>query len=215
MLLRQWWWGYWIRRLARSGPYGVFKLTHKAAFTGSHTKEEWLGVESRLNRAGLQRQEDEKARPMGGGDWTFPGSQAHTSKEQQAASGGVRSHTQLLLERRGRRDVQYPRGQWLHQRPHYLKTSREELRNMRVMNDWHHRNFLKLQKSGDHSGKNVDVKEKVVSEMKSELGGKQRDWRETESKKRTVSGIKRRQKRQKELENKCQMTKGEENWLAV
>lgn len=69
-------------------------------------------MESRLNRAGLQRQEDEKVQTYVGEE-TEPSQEARLThqKEQQAASGGVRSHTQLLLERRGWRDVQHPRGQ--------------------------------------------------------------------------------------------------------
>lgn len=139
--------------------------------TGSHTKEEWLGVESRLNRAGLQRQEDEKVQTYMGEE-TEPSQEARLThqKEQPAASGGVRSHTQLLLERRGRRDVQHPCGQWPHTSDRLSQNKLRGAKKMvRVMNDWHRSEFFKTPEIRWPLRKEWDIKEKVVSEMKSEL----------------------------------------------
>lgn len=148
------------------------------------------------------------------GEETEPTQEARLThqKEQQAASGRVKSHTQLLLERRQRRDQQHPHGQWLCTSDRLFQNKPRGAKKMvQVMNDWHRSEFFKTPEIRWPLQKEWDIKEKVVSEMKSEPEAARERLkrnRKQKKKKRTVSSIKRkRQKRQKEFENKCQMMK--------
>ena len=71
--------------------------------TGSDTEEKCLGVEYKLSRAPTQRQKEEKVQAKVGeeNEPGNPRSQGSYQNEHQAVSGKVKSHTRLLLEKRG------------------------------------------------------------------------------------------------------------------
>ena len=105
------------------------------------------------------------------GEETEPTQEARLThqKEQQAASGRVKSHTQLLLERRQRRDQQHSHGQWLCTSDRLFQNKLRGAKKMvQVMNDWHRSEFFKTPEIRWPLQKEWDIKEKVVSEMKSE-----------------------------------------------
>ena len=80
------------------------------------------------------------------GEETEPAQEARLTlqKEQQAASGRVKSHTQLLLERRRWRDQQHPHGQWPHTSDRLFQNKLRGTKKMvQVMNDWHRSEFFK------------------------------------------------------------------------
>lgn len=65
-------------------------------------------------------------------------------KEQQAVSGRVKSHTQLLLEKEDEGTSNTHMDSDRTPVTYYFKTSREALKKMmQVMNDWHRSEFFK------------------------------------------------------------------------